>query len=56
MEDPCNNINEDPVSRERTKSMSNNRSFDGGGEWRGIMFCLNPGHLYPNNTYRMPVQ
>ncbi|XP_045131747.1 insulin receptor substrate 1-like isoform X5 [Portunus trituberculatus] len=31
MEDPCNNINEDPVSRERTKSMSNNRSFDGGG-------------------------
>ena len=32
MEDPCNNIDEDPVSRERTKSMSNNRSFDGGGK------------------------
>nr|XP_053640163.1 insulin receptor substrate 1-like [Cherax quadricarinatus] len=28
MHAPCNNISEDPVTRERTQSMSNHRSFD----------------------------
>lgn len=32
MHDPCNSVNEDSACRERTQSMSNHRSFDG-GEW-----------------------
>ncbi|XP_050718418.1 insulin receptor substrate 2-like isoform X3 [Eriocheir sinensis] len=31
MHDPCNNMNEDIGPRTRTHSVSNNRSFDGGG-------------------------
>ncbi|KAG0724877.1 Insulin receptor substrate 1 [Chionoecetes opilio] len=31
MYDPCNSMNEDTVTRERTQSMSNNRPCDGGG-------------------------
>ncbi|XP_071532473.1 uncharacterized protein [Panulirus ornatus] len=31
MHDPCNSVSEDPVSRDRTQSMSNHRSCDVGG-------------------------
>ncbi|XP_037777843.1 insulin receptor substrate 2-like isoform X18 [Penaeus monodon] len=37
MHAPCNNMSEDPVSRERTQSMSNQRSFDSSGQ------CLTRG-------------
>lgn len=36
MHAPCNNMSEDPVSRERTQSMSNQRSFDS----KEDIFCM----------------